>query len=61
MKIFGYTLTVLVIIVVAPIIVLMMDSGDPGLRTYGILILFVFAGIFCGIQKLIEWNKNPPA
>ena len=61
MKIFGYTVTVIVIIVAAPIIDFMMESGDSELRTHGILLLFVLGGIFCGIQKLIEWNKKPPA
>lgn len=53
MKTFGYAVTVIVIIIAAPIIDYMMEDG-PITRTFGILLAFALAGIFSVINYLSE-------
>lgn len=53
MKTFGYAVTVIIIIIAAPIIDYMMEDG-PTNRTLGILLVFALAGIFNVINKLSE-------
>ena len=53
MKTFGYAVTVLIIIIAAPVIDWMMEDG-PITRTFGILLTFVLAGVFNIINNLSE-------
>lgn len=53
MKTFGYAVTVLIIILAAPVIDWMMEDG-PITRAFGILLVFALAGIFNLIQALSE-------
>lgn len=58
MKTFGYAVTVLIIIIAAPVICWMMEIGDPSFRALGILLALSLAGIFNVIQKMSESNKK---
>lgn len=53
MKTFGYAVTVLIIIIAAPVIDWLMEDG-PIARTFGILLAFALAGIFNLINYLSE-------
>lgn len=53
MKTFGYAVTVLIIIIAAPVIDWLMED-DPITRTFGILLVFALAGIFNLINYLSE-------
>lgn len=57
MKTFGYAVTVLIIIIVAPVICWMMETGDPSFRALGLLLALSLAGIFNVIQKMSEKPK----
>ena len=54
MKTFGYAVTVLLIVICAPVIDWMMEDGGASYRTLGLLLVFALAGIFNLIQKLSE-------
>lgn len=57
MKIFGYFITVIIILIAAPVICWMMETGDPSFRALGLLLAVSLAGIFNVIQKMSESNK----